>query len=184
MLQSTQATLFSTAPNSRLFLCIITVALHITRASGLIYLSPAVYKMSENAAAGWDMMTQRHHGSPHNVVYTKTLAPRNLPRSKPQECVPASLLRWAEQRRTNLRCSPAALLSLMGNTTQKQHSGSTGAFMLLRGCCYLVWQLQRSAGGELRPDAVCVCLAGIVKGGEVQGVKSQVGGAGELRMDL
>lgn len=114
--------------------------------------------MSENAAAGWDMMTQRHHGSPHNVVYTKTLAPHNLPRSKPQECVPASLLRCAEQRRTNLRCSPAALLSLMGNTTQKQHSGCTGAFMLLRGCCYLVWQLQRSAGGELRTDAVCVCV--------------------------
>lgn len=127
---------------------------------GLIYLSPTVYKMSEHTAAGWDMMTQRHHGSPHNVVYIKTLAPRNLPYSKPQE----SLLGRSEQQRTNLRCSPAVLLSLMGYRTQKQHSGSTGAFMLLRGFCYLVWQLQRSAGGELRPDAVCVCFAGIVEG--------------------
>ncbi len=83
--------------------------------------------MSENAATGWDT-TQSHHGSPHNIVYTKTLALHSLLLSKPQECSPASLLRYIRQQQNNWRSSPAALLSLMGeNGTQNQHSGSRWA---------------------------------------------------------
>lgn len=80
--------------------------------------------MSENTATGWDT-TQHHHGSPHNVVYTKTLALRNLLRSKPQECSPASLLRCIRQQQNNWRSPPAVLLSLMGKTGHK--SSTQGA---------------------------------------------------------
>ncbi len=119
--------------------------------------------MSENAATEWDT-TQRHHGSPHNVVYTKTLALHSLLLSKPQECSPASLLRCIRQQQNNWRSSPAALLSLMGGkNTQKPHLGSCWASRFWEAGATWPDCYSRPQGvdwGLMVCVCVCVCVCG------------------------